>query len=195
LGGYILIVYGAAASVWLWIGLSGNAPPKLLVLLAVALAAGTAGYSAFLFAQAKGRDLWQSPLFLWHLLVQAVIAGAATLLLAGIATGGSGALLGALGRVLFVALLLSLAMILGEVCQRHASEDVTRATDLLKRGALRKSFWGGAIGVGTVLPAALLALPAEVSSTAYALASIAALAGLWIFEDLWIKAGQAVPLS
>jgi Fe-S-cluster-containing dehydrogenase component/formate-dependent nitrite reductase membrane component NrfD len=195
LGGYILIVYGAVAFVWLSIGLAGNAPPKLLVLLAVALAAGAAGYSAFLFAQAKGRDLWQSPLFLWHLLVQAVVAGAATLLLAGLATGGSPDHFEALGRVLFVALLLSFAMILGEACQKHMSEDVTRATDLLKKGALRKSFWGGAIGLGTVLPLALLGLSAEVSSSAYALASIAALAGLWIFEDLWIKAGQSVPLS
>jgi formate-dependent nitrite reductase membrane component NrfD len=195
LGGYILIVYGAVAFVWLSIGLAGNAPPKLLAVLAVALAGGAAGYSAFLFAQAKGRDLWQSPLFLWHLLVQAVIAGAATLLFAGLAAGGSRNLFEALGRVLLVALLLSLAMILGEACQKHVSEDVRRATDLLKKGALRKYFWGGAIGLGTVLPAALLGIPAEVSGTAYAFASIAALAGLWIFEDLWIKAGQAVPLS
>jgi Fe-S-cluster-containing dehydrogenase component/formate-dependent nitrite reductase membrane component NrfD len=195
LGGYILIVYGAVAFVWLSIGLAGSAPPKSLVLLAVALAAGAAGYSAFLFAQAKGRDLWQSPLFLWHLLVQAVVAGAATLLLAGLATGVSRNVLDALGGVLFVALLLSLAMTLGEAYQKHVSEDVRRATDVLKKGGLKKSFWGGAIGLGTVLPVALLGVPAEASGMAYALASIAALAGLWIFEDLWIKAGQAVPLS
>jgi Ni/Fe-hydrogenase subunit HybB-like protein len=166
----------------------------LLVLLTVALAAGTAGYSAFLFAQAKGRDLWQSPLFLWHLLVQAVVAGAATLLLLGLAAGVAPYLLKSLGRILFVALALSLAMILGEAHQRHVSEDVRRATDLLKRGALSGSFWGGAIGIGTVFPVALLVMPAA-PGIAYALASIAALAGLWIFEDLWIKAGQAVPLS
>ena len=27
----------------------------------------SAGYSAFLFAQARGRDFWQSPLLFWHL--------------------------------------------------------------------------------------------------------------------------------
>jgi uncharacterized membrane protein len=83
---------------------------------------------------------------------------------------------------------------LGEAHQRHVSEDVRRATDLLKKGALSGSFWGGAIGIGTVLPLALLVIPAA-PGIAYALASIAALVGLWIFEDLWIKAGQAVPLS
>ena len=38
-------------------------------------------YTAYLFAQAKARDLWQSPLLPPHLAVQAVLAGAAALLL------------------------------------------------------------------------------------------------------------------
>jgi len=31
-------------------------------------------YTAYLFAQARARDLWQSPLLAPHLLVQAIIA-------------------------------------------------------------------------------------------------------------------------
>jgi hypothetical protein len=27
------------------------------------------------------------------------------------------------------------------------------------------------------------------------LAAVLALAGLWVYEDLWVKAGQSVPLS
>ena len=53
--------------------------PVLLV------AAASAGYSAFLFGQAEGRDFWQSPLVLPHLLVAAVTAGCASLLLAALA--------------------------------------------------------------------------------------------------------------
>ena len=41
--------------------------------------AAGAGYTAFLFGQAEGRDFWQSPLLLPMLLVQAVIAGASAL--------------------------------------------------------------------------------------------------------------------
>jgi hypothetical protein len=33
------------------------------------------------------------------------------------------------------------------------------------------------------------------SSVVSALAALLALAGLWLWEDLWVKAGQAVPLS
>ena len=39
---------------------------------AILLALATAGYSAFLFGQAEGRDFWQSPLVLPHLIVAAV---------------------------------------------------------------------------------------------------------------------------
>ena len=41
------------------------------------LAVMAAVYTAYLFAQAKARDLWQSPLLPPHLLVQAVLLGAA----------------------------------------------------------------------------------------------------------------------
>jgi hypothetical protein len=65
------------------------------------------------------------------------------------------------------------------------------------RGRLRASFWLGAIGAGTLLPAGLLFymlaggvyLPIEV------LAAALALFGLLIFEKVWITAGQAPPLS
>jgi Ni/Fe-hydrogenase subunit HybB-like protein len=46
-----------------------------------------AGYTAFLFGQAEGRDFWQSPLLLPILLVQALVAGTAALLLMLVAGG------------------------------------------------------------------------------------------------------------
>ena len=42
--------------------------------------AAVAGYTAFLFAQCEGRDLWQTKLLLPHLLVQAVLCGAVVLI-------------------------------------------------------------------------------------------------------------------
>ena len=42
----------------------------------------SAGYTAFLFGQCEGRDLWQSPLLCWHLLAQALMAGAGALAIA-----------------------------------------------------------------------------------------------------------------
>ncbi len=193
-GGYLLLVYGVLAVAWLFYGIRKSAIPPWLFWPSAVIAIGAAGYSAFLFGQAKGRDLWQSPLLFWHLLVQAVVAGTAILLLACAFLDVTLDLYVLLNDVLAIALLLSLAMILGEMLGSHRSEDVKRATELLTRGALRKPFWILAIAAGTVAPLALLVWADEFLWTSMAAATLALL-GLWIYEYLWIKAGQAAPLS
>src|SRR5258706_7505728 len=50
------------------------------IALGLPLAILTAIYTAYLFAQAKARDMWQNPLLPPHLLLQALLLGAAALL-------------------------------------------------------------------------------------------------------------------
>jgi formate-dependent nitrite reductase membrane component NrfD len=198
LGGYILILYGGAATLCLFFGARGIPIPSILFWVAAVLAVASACYSAFLFAQAKGRDLWQSPLFLWHLLVQAITAGAATLIIGGAALQASPDVIVLMSKMLGISLTFTLALVLGEVFLTPVTEDVSRATDLLKRGSLSRIFWGIMVGVGVLLPLALLlfsAIQTDASWLFPVVASVLALMGLWVFEDLWIKAGQAVPLS
>jgi hypothetical protein len=90
--------------------------------------------------------------------------------------------------------MLSLAILLGEIFLPHASEDARRAVNLLKRGPLSRSFWGLVICAGAVLPLLLLWVAGDALLPGVFAAGLA-LAGLWVFEDLWIKAGQSVPLS
>ena len=52
----------AAGGWWLLDGLRGARPPLCLTFLAARSPPAGAGYSAFLFGQAEGRDFWQSPL-------------------------------------------------------------------------------------------------------------------------------------
>jgi Polysulphide reductase, NrfD len=61
-GTWILIVYGILAVIWLAFGLFAGWVPRAVLALSAVAGAATACYSAFLFGQAKGRDLWQSPL-------------------------------------------------------------------------------------------------------------------------------------
>ncbi|MBI2359810.1 MAG: polysulfide reductase NrfD [Deltaproteobacteria bacterium] len=193
-GGYILALHGVLGGLWLLSAFFKGSVPGILIWPAAVLAAGSACYSAFLFAQAKGRDLWQSPLLLWHLLIQALMAGSATLILAGVILGSPPALLDRLESFLAFSLVLSLGMILGELYLTHVSEDLRRATDLLKDGALSGRFWSLVVGVGLLAPLVLLAWAGD-SLLVSGAASVFALAGLWFFEDLWVRAGQAVPLS
>jgi Ni/Fe-hydrogenase subunit HybB-like protein len=152
---------------------------------------------SFLFAQAKGRDLWQSPMFLWHLLLHALIAGAAVLIIVGWFLGEFLVIEGSM-FVLMLAMMVSLLMVLAELALPHVSEDAKQAADTLTRGPLRLRFWALAIGAGLLLPIVLaisvLSSKVEKDFTSI-LVAILALAGVWFFEDVWVKAGQAVELS
>ena len=198
LGGYILMAYSLASLLWLGYGIGTGAMPGWVVAACVVFGIGAAGYTAFLFAQAKGRDLWQSPLFFWHLVVQAVSAGAATLLLVGLVAGLDAQVMTTMGMVLLVSLAMTGGLVLGEVFLTPVSEDVRRATELLTCGALREKFWGVFMAVGVLLPVIFLlwaCVQAEAAWFLHPLSALLALVGLWVFENLWVEAGQSVPLS
>ena len=194
LGGYVLTAYGILAGIWLGQRILTGTVSQAVIWLAALFAIASAGYSAFLFAQARGRDFWQSPLLFWHLLVQAITAGAATLTLMGVLLGGTLMMVSWLGNLLIVSLLTGMAMIFAELFMKHGAEDSVRASDLLIKGALSKSFWIFVVGLGTLVPMVLVLWPAG-SLFPEIVAAALALLGLWMYENLWIKAGQATPLS
>jgi formate-dependent nitrite reductase membrane component NrfD len=167
---------------------------------AALFAIASAGYSAFLFAQARGRDFWQSPLLFWHLVVKAISAGAAVLILIGsleLVTPYqfmSPQMFFWLIHILVVSLLAGLAMVCGELFMKHGSEESIRAGALLLTGPLAKSFWLLVVGLGVAIPAGLIFWQASALIPGMA-AALLSLFGLWVYEHLWIKAGQAIPLS
>jgi formate-dependent nitrite reductase membrane component NrfD len=160
----------------------------------IVLAAATAGYSAFLFGQAEGRDFWQSPLLLPQLLMAALAAGAASLLALGPLIGVPDATMARLAGILIAALLAEAVLLFAELAGSHANVDVARAGRLLTRGHFSGLFWGGAIVAGIVVPLALLWLFPS-TAAAVAIAGLLTLIGLWVYEDIWVKTGQSIPLS
>src|SRR5262245_43082166 len=160
-GGWILIAFGAAAVIWLAAGWMGDA--TVLAWLAwpmLALAVASAGYSALLFGQAEGRDFWQSPAVLPHLIAAALVAGSATLLLLALALGTPPGVTNALRLVLLGSLAASGLLVLSELYGFHATQDATRAAYTLTRGGLASPLWSGVLGAGTIAPLLLLAIPA-----------------------------------
>jgi formate-dependent nitrite reductase membrane component NrfD len=194
-GTWILMAYGLAALLWL-LGARAGAD-HLLVALTIPtgfLGAAAAGYSAFLFGQAEGRDFWQSPLLLPQLLTAALMAGAASLLIVGIAVGAHPTALRGLGWVMAFALAGKALLVLAELACNHSNVDVARAVRLITRGHYSGRFWTVVVGLGMVVPVTLATLwPA--GGVYGAVAAVLALAGLWVYEDVWVKVGQSVPLS
>ena len=197
LGGYILMAYGLAALLWLLQGVMTARISGVLAVCTALLAVASACYSALLFAQAKGRDLWQSPLFIWHLLAQALTGGSACLWMAGTVSHAGTGLVRRSAWILLLSVAASFILVLCEIVVPHAGEDARLAVRSLARGRYAPRFWILTIVLGQLLPLGLSAL--FLSSVAHSgaawMASLAALAGLFGFEDLWVRAGQSVPLS
>jgi formate-dependent nitrite reductase membrane component NrfD len=97
-------------------------------------------------------------------------------------------------HILMLSLLAGLAMVCGDLFMKHGSEESIRAGALLLTGALSKSFWIFVVGLGVAVPAGLFFWQAN-SLIPQVAAALSALVGLWMYEHLWIKAGQAIPLS
>jgi Fe-S-cluster-containing dehydrogenase component/formate-dependent nitrite reductase membrane component NrfD len=195
-GGYILTIFSILALIWLMVGVSGDRSTLYRLIWPAAIVAILAAvYSAFLFGQAEGRDFWQSPLLFWHLIVAAALAGSALLLLCGAFAGASTQPF--LAGILIGSLLGHFLVLIAELLVPHPNADAGAAAHLIVWGGLRDRFWGYVVGVGIALPVIMLAPFAGNSPPAplAILASLLALYGLYVYEELWVRAGQAIPLS
>jgi predicted membrane protein len=172
-GAYVITAYGGLLSVLLLASVLGREDllTAAVVGLTALLAAGTAVYTAFLFGQAKGRDLWQSPLLGPHLVVQALLAGAALFA----------------PQWLFWLLPLNGLLVAGEVWGRHATEDASRAARLIQNDP---RFGSGVLALGHLVPLSLLWM-----NLGAPLAGVLALLGLLVWEHLYVQAPQQIPLA
>jgi Fe-S-cluster-containing dehydrogenase component/formate-dependent nitrite reductase membrane component NrfD len=155
-----------------------------------------AGYTAFLFNQCEGRDLWQSPLLLAHTIINALIAGASSLGIAALAVHSPGALPRAIGWTVVLGVAASAGVIALDTFGRHPTRQAERAARNLYRDRFAARFWLGGVLLGLVMPAALGAAFLTAGGVGVlAAAGACALVGLWFYEDAWVRAGQSVPLS
>jgi len=184
-GAFVIGGYGAVLAVHFAASLGGAGDTALstLAIAGAPLALATAIYTAYLFAQAKARDLWQSPLLPPHFAVQALLAGAAMLL--PVAAGCEPAAVPALARVLAIASLVHLFFVAGEVTLAHPTAHARLAVEEMTERTYAAYFRAGA---GLV---ALAALAPWIGI----LAAPLALAGLLAHEHAYVQAGQAVPLA
>lgn len=208
-GAVILIAFSTVTGIWWlielagWIGWLGTEAVStwrtVLLTPNIVLAGLTAVYTAFLFAQAEGRDLWQSPLLPPHLLIQATMAGSGVLLGLGLFFPLPETVITTLGYSFVALLLLDLLVTLGgEFAMPHASEVAGRAAHDISHGRYRNHFWGGAIILGHALPLLILIGGlSHISLTAGfgLIAAVCTLIGLYLYEYAFVMAPQEIPNS
>jgi Ni/Fe-hydrogenase subunit HybB-like protein len=198
IGGYSLVL--ALHFVGSWLG--STSLQRWLMIPGIPLSVGTAIYTAYLFAQAKARDMWQNPLLPPHLFVQALLLGSAILLQLRVSTGiYQPASLHVLDVtvpllwILAVSSLFHLLVIWGEVSLTHATAHARQAVWEMVRGRYKSDFW---IGVVLSILGGLiswLVLAGSVDASIVAGATPLALIGLMLYENAYVQAGQSVPLA
>ncbi|HKR01896.1 MAG TPA: 4Fe-4S dicluster domain-containing protein [Pyrinomonadaceae bacterium] len=171
----------------------GRSLQRWLILPGLPLAVLTAVYTAYLFAQAKARDLWQNPLLPPHLLVQALLIGAAALL--PFALWLAPQIFFALLWTVGLASLLHLLMVWGETTLTHPTAHARLAVREMLRGRYRVFFWAGIAltFLGGLAPWLTLLWEADLGIGLSA--SACSLIGLLLYEHAYVQAGQAVPLA
>ncbi|MBI5301039.1 MAG: polysulfide reductase NrfD [Chloroflexi bacterium] len=174
-----------------WLTQTQNA----LTFPAAFLAIFSAIYSAFLFSQAEGRDLWQSPPLALNLFLHAGAAGSGALLIAAM----FGVLPVSAMTLLVWAFVVSLAaliatQILADFAIPPATTNARHGHDLMIHGYYGAFFWGGIAAESIGLALAIIAL-ATSAALASAIGGVCALAGLYAVLHAWVQAGQRAPNS
>lgn len=194
-GAWVLMAFGAITTAIIFARLLGfDAVADTLRWVNLVAASMTAAYTAFLFAQCEGRDLWQNTrLLLPHLMVQALCVGGALLL----------PFLPDLKLAIAVCVLAVVHHAFGllERFGKHDTHNAKMAAALLPgvkawRGSGLSAFY---FGMGTTTIAALLGWMLVASGTvnpaALMFCAVLGHVGLFLYEQAYVRAGQLPPLS
>jgi formate-dependent nitrite reductase membrane component NrfD len=180
--GLVLLLHFVAS----WTG--ARSLQSWLMIAGIPLSALTAVYTAYLFAQAKARDMWQNPLLPPHLLLQALLLGSAVLL-RSIQAGT------ALVWILGVTSLIHLLMIWGEVSLTHPTAHARLAIHEMVHGRYRSYFWTGVLLSLLGALFAWLVMVGVIDPSLSVSGAPLALVGMMLFEHAYVQAGQSVPLA
>jgi len=208
-GTWILTAQAFMFGVWFLAGLAGrNGTVRGAIWLSALIGLGTAGYTAYLFAQARGRALWGGPLLVWHMIAAAfAVGGGVSLIASVVSTTGGFALANApltsatvpTGTFAFALTMLLGALGLAMIAALESDDDHDHGADLafhhMTQGKFATRYRVGLV-LAIVIPAlagvaVLLGAPVIFG----AIGGLTTMVGLWLVDDAFVQAGQSVPLT
>jgi Fe-S-cluster-containing dehydrogenase component/Ni/Fe-hydrogenase subunit HybB-like protein len=200
-GTWVLMFFALLCLAWAArVPFSKSPPPRLLGWVAIGGSILVTGYSALLFAQARARDWWQSPAVLPALLLQSLTAGAAAHWIVAMLAGFPISVLTPLLQLMAMGAGAALLVSVLELILPHVSKEMSTVAQMILSGRFARRFWLGGALCGALIPMSLVLFALHTES--YAAAQLAgtaaaamALAGVLLHEDIWVRAGQASPLS
>lgn len=193
-GGYAITAFGGLLSALLLSKyLELNLIHEILFFITMLVAAVVAIYTAFLFAQAKGRDFWQSPSLAIHMLVHSVMAGAATFGVLTLFAQSDIDWTNFLQYLLMTLIGVNVATLLFELTTTHPTVDAEQVSNMIKSGRYSRLFYFGTILIGNLIPMLLLLLGN--TSLMLPISGVLVLIGIFLTEKIWVEAPQRIPLT
>lgn len=199
IGTWILMVFGALTTA----SLIGQWTDQISLShwarwLNLPFAVMASGYSAFLFAQCRGRDLWLEKGLFGHLIVRAGFLG--SLLLITIPSWKDSDTRVGLAFTCALGLLTAAGMYAGKVKPPHTKDGQKAATIMYSNPKVSQAIgWMVACNLGfavlLVLQLAGALIPTGIVWAVYPILVLVACWSLFEFERAWIRSGQEVPLS
>ena len=192
-GGYTITIFGLLVTIWgAMILFKIETGETILLLITAFFAIILAIYTAFLFAQAKGRDFWQSPTLPLHMLVHSILAGAAIFIMVSLFIGFENWMV-ILKTILITALVVNLFTMATELTITHPSTSAHTVVQMITKGRYKNMFWFMVVLIGNVIPLLLLSvLPNEIT---FLITAVFILIGIYFTEKIWIEAPQRIPLA
>jgi len=142
-------------------------------------------YTAFLFAQARARDLWQTPIqSAIHMLVHAIMAGSVVMMVVAPESSQW------MANILLWGVVANMIIMAKEILMPHDTTDTKKAIKLMTKGYYSKYFWAGIV-IGSLIPIVVLnAFPSMLL-----IAGGLVLVGIYLTEFVRIRVPQMIPLS
>ncbi|MBT7516025.1 MAG: polysulfide reductase NrfD [Candidatus Marinimicrobia bacterium] len=184
-GAYIITVFGGLITMKL-MGNIFEISMDLVWMIGGVFAILGAIYTAFLFNQARARDLWQTPIqSAIHMLLHAVMAGSVVMMFIAPESFQW------MTNILFWGIIANVIIIAKEILMPHDTPDTKKAIHLMTKGYYSKYFWFG-ITFGNLGSAVILF---TLTGNWILLAGAMALVGIYLTEYVRIRVPQMIPLS
>ena len=190
--GFVGLIFGLAYASYIK---KDNALFDKILLWTVVLGIPVTLYTAGLMAQSTARELWQMPTEAAQMILAATLAGSATTLLVGYklpyeAKRDLAVILGLSALAAFI--LYMSELVFGPM----KAEEVAAVLEFIKgHGEYTTMFWMGQV-FAFIIPMVLVTLSIQNKSTGLlTLASISALAGLWVAKHVWLVIPQLLSMS
>jgi hypothetical protein len=143
-------------------------------------------YTAFLFNQARARDLWQTPIqSAIHMLVHAFMAGSVVMMIIAPET------MGWMTNTLLWGIILNIVIMAKEILIPHDTPDTKKAIQLMTKGYYSNMFWTGIV-IGNIFPFIMLIV---LTGSMILVAGGLAIIGIFLTEFVRIRVPQMIPLS